>query len=92
VASDSYKNSWSSSSGPTYLKAGLAYVALDMPGTGESPIKIDVGAERIFSRVIDALQSRTDLDTTRSVSKACHGAGTGRRAWPMPSRNASKPW
>jgi esterase FrsA len=62
---DSYKEFVVEQYGPDYLKAGLAYVALDMPGTGESPIKIDVGAERIFSRVIDALQSRTDLDSSK---------------------------
>lgn len=62
---DSYKEFVVEQYGPGYLKAGLAYVALDMPGTGESPLKIDVGAERIYSRVIDALQSRTDIDPAR---------------------------
>lgn len=62
---DSYKEFVVEQYGPGYLKAGLAYVALDMPGTGESPLKIDVGAERIFSRVIDHLQSRSDIDAAR---------------------------
>ncbi len=62
---DSYKEFVVEQYGPGYLKGGLAYVALDMPGTGESPIKIDVGAERIYSRVIDAIASRTDVDTAR---------------------------
>ncbi len=62
---DSYKEFVVEQYGPTYLKAGLAYVALDMPGTGDSPIKIDVGAERMYSRVIDALQSRSDIDPAR---------------------------
>jgi hypothetical protein len=39
------------------FKPGLPYWALDMPGTGDAPIKIDVGFERVFSRAI-ALQTR----------------------------------
>jgi dienelactone hydrolase len=62
---DSYKEFVVEQYGPGYLKEGLAYVAVDMPGTGESPIKIDVSSERIFSRVIDALQQRTDIDSKR---------------------------
>ncbi len=62
---DSYKEFVVEQYGPDYLAAGLAYVALDMPGTGESPIRIDVGAERIYARVIDAMQSRTDIDPAR---------------------------
>lgn len=62
---DSYKEFIVEQYGPVYLKAGLAYVALDMPGTGEAPLKAEPGAERIFSRVIDALQARTDVDATR---------------------------
>jgi dienelactone hydrolase len=62
---DGYKEFVVEQYGPGYLKAGLAYVALDMPGTGDAPLKIDVGAERVFSRVIDALQTRTDIDPQR---------------------------
>ena len=35
---DSYKEFVAEQYGPAYLKAGLAYVAIDMPGTGESPL------------------------------------------------------
>lgn len=62
---DSYKEFVVDQFGAAYLKAGLAYLALDMPGTGESPVKIEPGVERMFSRVIDALQSRTDIDPAR---------------------------
>lgn len=62
---DSYKEFVVEQYGPGYLKAGLAYLALDMPGTGESPIKIDVGAERMYSRVIDAVSARSDIDASR---------------------------
>ena len=31
-----------------FLKVGLGVLCLDMPGTGEAPIKIDVGAEKMY--------------------------------------------
>jgi esterase FrsA len=42
------------------FRAGISVVAVDMPGTGESPVKADVGSERIFSRVLDYLATRPD--------------------------------
>ena len=62
---DSYKEYVVEQYGPGYLAAGLAYLAIDMPGTGEAPIKIDVGAERLFSRLLDALAPRKDIDAKR---------------------------
>lgn len=62
---DSYKEYVVEQYGPDYLAAGLGYLAIDMPGTGESPIKIDVGAERIFSRLLDVLVARKDVDPKR---------------------------
>src|SRR3954463_16282389 len=62
---DSYKEYVVEQYGPDYLAAGLGYLAIDMPGTGESPIKIDVGAERIFSRLLDTLAARKDVDAKR---------------------------
>jgi esterase FrsA len=41
--------------------------AVDMPGTGEAPIKADVGAERMFSAALDALLSRPEIDPARVV-------------------------
>jgi esterase FrsA len=49
----------------TYLGRGVAVFALDMPGTGEAPLKIDVGAERMFSRAIDYLLTRPEIDGKR---------------------------
>lgn len=48
-----------------YLGRGIAVFALDMPGTGEAPLKIDVGAERMFSRAIDYLLTRPEIDGKR---------------------------
>lgn len=62
---DSYKEFVVDQYGASYLKSKLAYLALDMPGTGESPVKIAPGVERLFSRVIDAMQNRTDIDPER---------------------------
>lgn len=50
-----------------YLKHGVAFLSMDMPGTGESKIKIEPGAEGVFSAAIDALQKRSDIDASRIV-------------------------
>jgi esterase FrsA len=50
-----------------YLKHGVAFLSMDMPGTGESKIKIEPGAEGIFTAAIDALQQRNDIDASRVV-------------------------
>lgn len=51
-----------------YLQHGVGFLALDMPGTGQTPIKIEPGAERVFSAVIDYLQTRKDIDGKRLVA------------------------
>jgi pimeloyl-ACP methyl ester carboxylesterase len=51
----------------TLFRSGIGVVAVDMPGTGESPVKADVGAERMFSRVLDYLATRPDVDSKRIV-------------------------
>jgi esterase FrsA len=53
--------------GADYLAHGLAVFAVDMPGTGEAPIKADVGAERMFSAALDALSARPEIDRARVV-------------------------
>src|ERR1700737_1698651 len=50
------------------FRSGIGVVAVDMPGTGEAPIKADVGSERIFSRVLDYLATRQDVDSKRIVA------------------------
>jgi pimeloyl-ACP methyl ester carboxylesterase len=47
-------------------EAGCAGFAIDMPGTGESPVKYtDPQADRLFSTFIDYLLTRDDIDATR---------------------------
>ncbi|MGE5465666.1 MAG: alpha/beta hydrolase [Methanocella sp.] len=49
-----------------YLKHGLAIMAVDMPGTGESPIAAArPDSDRVFSAVIDYLQTRPEVDAKR---------------------------
>jgi dienelactone hydrolase len=50
-----------------YLKMGVGVFAIDMPGTGQAPLLVDVGSERMFSRALDYLQTRVDIDAKRVV-------------------------
>lgn len=51
----------------SYLKNGVGVLAIDMPGTGEAPLMADAGAERMFSRTLDYLATRADIDAKRIV-------------------------
>src|SRR6266571_1116993 len=44
---------------------GIGFIGIDSPGTGQAPIKASENAERMFSRVIDLLQTRPEVDKTR---------------------------
>ena len=45
-----------------FLKAGFATFSVDIPGTGQAPLLASPTAERMFSRVLDALQTRPEID------------------------------
>jgi pimeloyl-ACP methyl ester carboxylesterase len=47
------------------LEHGVGSFTLDMPGTGEAPIRIAPGAERMFSRALDVLLQRPEIDARR---------------------------
>ncbi len=47
------------------LQDGIGFFAVDSPGTGQAPIKAGISAERMFSKVIDYLQTRPEVDKTR---------------------------
>jgi esterase FrsA len=52
----------------TYLKLGIGIFAIDLPGTGESPIApASVDADRLFSAALDYLATRSDIDMTRII-------------------------
>jgi esterase FrsA len=61
---DSYKEYWCERAAE-FLNVGLGVLCLDMPGTGEAPIKIDLGAEKMYSSAIDYLLTREDVDGRR---------------------------
>ena len=44
---------------------GIGFIGVDSPGTGQSPIRASETAEREFSRVIDYLETRPEVDKTR---------------------------
>ncbi len=50
-----------------FLKHGIGVFAIDMPGTGQAPLLIDVGSERMLTRALDWLQTRADVDAKRIV-------------------------
>jgi len=56
------------------LSHGIGFLAVDGPGTGQSPIKVSVDAERMLSHVIDYVQTRPEVDKSRI---AVHGVSWG---------------
>lgn len=47
------------------LNSGIGYIGVDSPGTGQAPVKASETADRMFSKVIDYLQTRPEVDKTR---------------------------
>jgi len=56
------------------LPYGIGYLAVDGPGTGQSPIQVSENAERMLSGVLDYLQTRPEVDKNRI---AMHGVSWG---------------
>ncbi len=56
------------------LPYGVGFFAVDGPGTGQAPIKVSPTADRMFSRVLDYLQTRPEVDKARI---AVHGVSWG---------------
>lgn len=50
-----------------YINNGVAAFAIDMPGTGQAPLLIDIGSDRMLSAAIDYLETRDDIDSSRIV-------------------------
>ena len=59
----------------SYLPHGICVFGIDMPGTGQSPIKCDVGAERVFSKVYDWAETRPDIDSKRMFMRGVSWGG-----------------
>jgi pimeloyl-ACP methyl ester carboxylesterase len=61
----------------TYAAAipeGIGFFAVDSPGTGQSPRKADESADQMYSRVLDYLATRSEIDKNRIV---VHGQSFG---------------
>ena len=56
------------------LAAGVAPLAIDMPGVADAPLAGSQDAERLWDAVFDYIASRTDLDASRV---GVHGGSTG---------------
>jgi esterase FrsA len=56
------------------LPEGVGFFAVDSPGTGEAPIKASETAEVMYSRVLDYLATRPEIDKNRIV---VHGQSFG---------------
>lgn len=49
------------------IERGVAVLALDMPGTGESPVKLEPGADQSLIAALDKALERKTLDASRVV-------------------------
>ncbi len=56
------------------LEQGIAVFAIDGPGTGQSPLKASPTADRVFSKALDYLATRKEIDPKRIV---LHGVSFG---------------
>jgi len=56
------------------LKHGVGFIAVDSPGTGQAPVKVNPTGERMFSAVLDYLAKRPEVDSKRILT---HGVSFG---------------
>lgn len=57
------------------VERGVAVFALDMPGTGEAPVGVGPDSERMFSRALDVLLARPDIDPARVAVQGISWSG-----------------
>jgi esterase FrsA len=56
------------------ISEGIGFFAVDSPGTGQAPRKADETADQMYSRVLDYLATRPEIDKTRIL---VHGQSFG---------------
>jgi esterase FrsA len=56
------------------LPEGIGFFAVDSPGTGQAPVKAAETSDRIYSRVLDYLATRPEIDKERII---VHGQSFG---------------
>ena len=49
------------------LGKGVGFLAVDSPGTGQAPVKVNANAERMFSAVLDYLSQHPRVDRSRII-------------------------
>ncbi len=49
------------------LSQGVGFLAVDGPGTGQAPLKVSATAERMFSKILDYLNSHPRVDSKRII-------------------------
>jgi esterase FrsA len=50
-----------------FIRRGIATFSFDMPGTGQAPVRGDADSDKMFSRVLDYVATRPELDAKRVV-------------------------
>lgn len=58
-----------------FIRRGIGTFSLDMPGTGEAPLKADIDSERMFARALDYLGTRPEVDARRIVAQGGSWSG-----------------
>jgi esterase FrsA len=56
------------------LPFGVGFLAVDGPGTGQCPIKVSETSDRMFSRILDYIATRPEIDKSRV---SMHGVSWG---------------
>jgi len=56
------------------LANGIGFIAVDSPGTGQAPVKASETADKMYSRVLDYLGTRPEIDKSRII---VHGQSFG---------------
>jgi esterase FrsA len=56
------------------LPSGIGFLAVDGPGTGQCPIKVSETSDRMFSRILDYIATRPEIDKDRV---SMHGVSWG---------------
>jgi esterase FrsA len=56
------------------LPFGIGFLAVDGPGTGQCPIKVSETSDRMFSRILDYIATRPEIDKNRV---SMHGVSWG---------------
>lgn len=50
-----------------FIRRGIATFSFDMPGTGQAPVRGNVNSDKMFSRVLDYVATRPEIDAKRVV-------------------------